>query len=103
MQAIITDGQREQIAAVCRLYHVRRLALFGSAVDGTFDPARSDLDFVVEFGPLPEGKYADTYFGLIGALESLFERHVDLVEAGSIRNPYFLREIESHQEALYAA
>ena len=97
------DQHREQIAAICRQYRVRRLALFGSALRSDFDPARSDLDFVVEFEPLPEGTYADTYFGLIEALERLFQRHVDLVEAGSVRNPYFLREIESQQEAVYAA
>jgi hypothetical protein len=28
---------------------------------------------------------------------------VDLVEAGAVRNPYIRREIEAHQETLYAA
>ena len=92
------EQYREQVAAICRHYRVRRLALFGSALGSDFDPARSDLDFVVEFEPLPEGRYADTYFGMIE-----FQRHVDLVEAGSVRNPYFLREIVSKQEALYGA
>jgi len=49
-------------------------------------PERSDLDFLVEFQPLPAGTYANTYFGLIEALGHLFERRVDLVEAGSVRN-----------------
>ena len=97
------DEKREQVAATCREHHVRRLALFGSALGDDFDPVHSDLDFVVEFEPLPEGTYANTYFGLIEELERLFQRHVDLVEAGSVRNPYFQQEIESHQEPLYAA
>ena len=97
------EPKREQIAAICREYSVRRLALFGSALRDDFDPSRSDLDFVVEFQPLPAGTYASTYFGLIEALERLFERPVDLVEAASVRNPYFQQEIESHQEPLYAA
>jgi len=96
-----TDEKREQVAAICREYHVRRLAPFGSALRDDFDPVHSDLDFVVEFEPLPEGTYANTYFGLIEALERLFQRPVDLVEAGSVRN--FQQEIESHQEPLYAA
>ena len=95
--------KREQVAAICHEYHVRRLALFGSALGDDFDPVHGDLDFVVEFEPLPEGTYANTYFGLIEELERLFQRHVDLVEAGSVRNPYFQQEIESHQEPLYAA
>jgi len=88
------DEKREQIAAICREYHVRRLALFGSALRDDFDPVHSDLDIVVEFEPLPEGTFANTYFGPIEALERLFQRHVDLVEAGSVRSPYFQQEIE---------
>jgi predicted nucleotidyltransferase len=95
--------KREQIAELCRRYRVRRLAVFGSALREDFDPERSDLDFLVEFESLPSGTYADTYFGLIKALEQLFQRRVDLVEAGAVRNPYILREIESQQETLYAA
>jgi len=92
-----------QIAELCREYRVRRLALFGSALRGDFDPKHSDIDFVVEFEPLPPGIYADTYFGLIDALEHLLQRSVDLVESGSVRNPYFRQEIEANQETVYAA
>jgi len=95
--------KREQIAELCRQFRVRRLALFGSALGDDFQPDRSDLDFVVEFETLAPGTYADTYFGLIAALERLFERKVDLVEPESVRNPYFRQEIEATQETLYAA
>lgn len=95
--------KREQITELCRQFHVRRLALFGSALGGDFDPKRSDFDFVVEFETLSPGTYAETYFGFIAALERLLGRKVDLVEAGSVRNPYFRREIEAHQETVYAA
>ena len=97
------EQKREQLAELCRQHRVLRLTLFGSALREDFDPERSDLDFLVEFEPLPTGTYADTYFGLVEALEQLFERRVDLVEAGAVRNPYIRREIEAHQETLYAA
>lgn len=97
------EEKREQIAQLCRQFHVRRLALFGSALRGDFSPERSDLDFVVEFEALPSGTYGDTYFGLITALEQLFGRRVDLIEPESVRNPYFRQEIEAHQETVYAA
>ena len=102
MQRTVQE-KREQVAELCRRYRVRHLALFGSALGTEFDPALSDLDFLVEFEPLPAGTYANTYFELAAELERLFQRRVDLVEAGSIRNPYFRREIESHQETVYAA
>lgn len=95
--------KREQLAELCRRYRVRRLALFGSALGEDFDPERSDLDFLVEFEPPPPGTCADTYFGLLEGLQRLFARRVDLVEAGSVRNPYIRREIEARQETLYAA
>jgi hypothetical protein len=66
------ERKREQLAELCRQYRVQRLALFGSALREDFDPERSDLDFLVEFEPLPTGTYADTYFGLLEALEHLF-------------------------------
>jgi len=37
MVAII-DAQRSELAALCRKHRVRRLEVFGSAADGTFDP-----------------------------------------------------------------
>jgi predicted nucleotidyltransferase len=98
-----TDLKREQIAELCRRHRVRRLALFGSAVREDFDPERSDLDFLVEFEPLAPGTYAHTYFDLLEALQRLFGRPVDLVEAGAVRNPYIRQEIETWQETLYAA
>jgi predicted nucleotidyltransferase len=93
----------EPLAAMCARYGVRRLALFGSAVRDDFDPQHSDLDFLVEFGPLPAGAHSKAYFGLVRELEQLFGRPVDLVEDGTIHNPYVLRSVEAEQKILYAA
>ena len=58
---------------------LRLLELFGSAAAGQNRPDDSDLDFLVEFAPLPSGTYADAFFGLMESLESLFGQPVDLV------------------------
>ena len=89
--------------ALCHRYKVRRLELFGSAASGQTRPGTSDLDFLVEFEDLAPGTYADTYFGLLEALEQLFERPVDLVVASAIKNPYFRESIERTKTLLYAA
>lgn len=47
------EQKREQLADLGRRHHVRRLALFGSALRDDFDPQHSHLDFLVEFDPLP--------------------------------------------------
>ena len=91
------------IARLCQQHHVQRLELIGSAASGAFDPAQSDLDFIVEFLPLERGQRADAYFGLLHGLEDLFGRRVDLVMRGAIRNPWFARSIEACRELLYAA
>ena len=97
------DLKREQVTALCRQYQVQRLELFGSALREDFNLDRSDLDFLVEFEPLPTGRYAKTYFGFLAALEGLFQRPVDLVVASAIRNPYFRESVERNKTLLYAA
>ena len=76
---------------------------FGSAASDDFDWARSDLDFLVEFQPLPSGAYADAFFGLKESLEQLFGRPVDLVADAAIRNPYFRETVDRTRALLYAA
>ncbi len=103
MVDLITENLKT-IKELCVRYRVRRIELFGSAIDDeNFDPEKSDLDFLVEFRPLKQGEYADTYFGLLEALESLFARHVDLVMVRAVKNPYFLESINKNRKVLYAA
>lgn len=102
MQAGVEQRQSE-IAALCRRFGVRRLELFGSAAGPDFDPATSDVDLLVEIEPPPGMGYADAYFGLKEELERLLARPVDLVSLASLRNPYFIREIEASRRLLYAA
>ena len=99
----IVERHRQTLDELCRRFGVQRLELFGSAVDETFDPERSDIDLLVEFDPAPQGKRADQYFGLLAELERLFERPVDLVESGTVRNPYVLRSIEQTRRPIYVA
>jgi hypothetical protein len=99
----LVESKRAELARLCERYHVRRLELFGSASAEGFDAARSDLDFLVEFHEVPEGEHANCYFGLLEALETLFERPLDLVEVKAIDNPYFLAAIERTRKVLYAA
>lgn len=99
----IVQSRLGTIAEICSRRRVRRLALFGSALRDDFDPEQSDLDFLVDFEPLPADEHADAYFGLLEDLESLFDRPVDLVEELTLRNPYRRREIEATQVQIHAA
>lgn len=99
----LVAAKQNEIAALCVRHHVVRLELFGSAASGAFDGASSDLDFLVEFRPMPPAEHADCFFGLQADLEHLFGVPVDLVEPGPIRNPYFRQAIEQTRVVVYAA
>ena len=99
----LIDDKREQLNQLCEKFNVKRLELFGSAADGRFDRETSDLDFLVEFLPLKPGEHFDTYFGLLEALQDLFQRSVDLVMTRAIKNRYFLRAVNRTRKVLYAA
>ena len=100
---LFTEDRRVAVAMLCRKYAVQRLEVFGSAVDGTFDPRSSDVDFLVTFGPSTPSEHYERYFGLVESLESLFGRRVDLVEAPALRNPYFIQQVNESKELVYAA
>lgn len=94
---------RERIASLCRQHQVRRLDVFGSALDETYDPARSDVDLAVDFAPVRFGEGFDLYMGFKTALEQLLGRPVDLVELKALRNARLKRHIETSMVPLYAA
>lgn len=102
MNALLS-GSQPALSALCQQHHVRRLELFGSATGVDFDPLSSDLDFLVEFEPLSDGRYADHYFGLQEDLETMFGRPVELVVTRAVRNPHFLASVNRSRELLYAA
>jgi predicted nucleotidyltransferase len=92
-----------QLQDLCLAHHVARLELFGSSTGCTFNPEKSDLDFIVEFQPMSPVDRADNYFALLEGLEQLFERPIDLVEIACLTNPYFVAAIRPSREVLYAA
>ncbi len=102
MNALV-ESKHAELVELCRQYKVRQLELFGSAVGARFDSATSDLDFLVDFDSIPSGEDARYYFGLLFALEDLFNRDIDLVETAAISNPYFLQVIAKDRVVVYAA
>ena len=87
---------------LCVRYNVERLDLFGSAAAGGHREGVSDLDFLVEFRPLSAGAYADAFFGLLEALETLFEGPVDLVVDSAIQNSFFRQRVEETRTQIFA-
>ena len=97
------EAHGEELNRLCQRFQVSRLELFGSAAGERFDTESSDLDFLVEFLPLSPPEHANSDFGLLEALQDLFQRPVDLVELNAIRNPYFQASVDRTRVLLYAA
>ena len=77
------ERYREAIGELCRRHGVRRLDLFGWATrPDAFDPARSDVDLLIEVDPAANDlRY---FLDLKEDLELLLERPVDLVERRAV-------------------
>jgi len=99
----LIEQHRTQVEKLCRKYGVKTLEVFGSAADGSWDPQRSDLDFLVQFAPCEPRLHYERYFGLLEGFQALFARPIDLVEADAMRNPYFIRSVQGSRRLLYAA
>ncbi len=96
---LFTENAR-QIENQCIKHQVRSLFAFGSIVTGNFTD-ESDIDLIVDFENVKLSEYAENYFSLKSALESIFKRKVDLLEARAIRNPCFIRNIEKSKAIIY--
>ena len=99
----LLESRREAIGKLCAKYGVSRLEAFGSAVRADFRPDESDLDLLVEFGPMALYARVEAYFGLRDDLHALLGQEIDLVMVGAVKNPYLARGIERTKQLLYAA
>ena len=90
---------KEKIADFCRRHHIRKLAVFGSALRKDFRPD-SDLDVLVEFDP--EHTPGLAFFGMEQELSELLGRKVDL-NTPQFLSPYFRDKVLAEAEEQYAA
>ena len=79
------------------------MELFGSACRDNLDPSTSDLDFLVTFDDLRPNEYAESYFGLLEALQELLQKPSELVVPAAVKNPYFHQATGGTRTLLYAA
>jgi predicted nucleotidyltransferase len=94
----------DEIVALCRVFGVERLEVFGSAADGRFDPARSDFDFIVRLGrgqAQTLGSLGRRFVGFADSLEAVLGRPVDLLPDKPMANPYFRSAVEASRRVLY--
>lgn len=89
------------IAKLCRQYGIERLSLFGSVLRPDFDPARSDVDVLIEF----QRGASRSLFVIVNIqddLQALFGRPVHVMTPGSI-SKYFRNDVLREAELQYVA
>lgn len=96
----LLEVNSEAINSLCEKHKVEKLYAFGSVLTSAFNE-ESDVDFLVEFERNSIEDFANNYFELKFALESLLKRGVDLIEYSSIRNPFFKEEVDETRELIY--
>lgn len=99
----LIDCNISKILELCRRYKVKTLYVFGSILTSRFN-RNSDVDLLVRFRKeeIPLLEYADNFFDFQTALESLFNRKVDLVCEDAIKNSYFRQEVDSKNSSYIA-
>lgn len=99
MNRIRIQIPKERISDFCQQHHIRKLAIFGSALRDDFGPD-SDVDVLVEFEPGHVPGLA--FFGIEQELSAILGRKVDLNTAGFL-SPEIREVVLKEAEVQYVA
>ena len=90
-----------KIKALFEKHHITRAYLFGSVLTDKFN-RKSDVDFLVSIDqtldPVERGAHLwDLWYDL----QDLTGRKVDLLTENSLKNPYFIEELNETKQLIY--
>ena len=94
----------ELIADVCQRYGILRLELFGSIATELFDPARSEIDFLVTFpDDYDYGPWLARLQDFETELAEVIGGRVDVVLSSVLRKPRFRAEADKTRRVIFNA
>jgi predicted nucleotidyltransferase len=89
------------IISLFEKHKIKDAYLFGSVLTDGFDE-KSDVDFLVNFNddldPLEKG---ELMWSLRFSLEDDLNRPIDLITESSLKNPYFIKELNKTKQKIY--
>ena len=88
---------RDKIGEFCRKHHIRKLAIFGSALREDFGP-ESDVDVLVEFEPGHVPGLA--FLGMEMELSEILARKADL-NTPQFLSPYYRERVKEEAEVQF--
>jgi len=90
------------IISLFEKHKIKDAYLFGSVITDKFDEKESDVDFLVNFidgiDPLEKG---ELLWDLRFSLEDSLKRPIDLITETSLKNPYFIEEVNETKMKIY--
>ena len=90
----LIERNMQTIIALCQMYKVNKLFVFGSILTERFNK-ESDIDLVVDFNKEDITDYFDNYYNLKDSLQEVLGRKVDLLEEQAIKNPYLRKSVDT--------
>ena len=96
------NGYFPLIISLFEKHKIKDAYLFGSVITDKFDEKKSDVDILVNFidgiDPLEKG---ELLWNLRFSLEDNLKRPVDLITETSLKNPYFIEEVNETKIKIY--
>jgi uncharacterized protein len=90
-----------QLKPIFQSHKVVKAYIFGSVLSEKFN-SESDIDFLITFRPeLDPLEKGELWWSLYDALRDFFNREIDLIAENSLKNPYFIQEINQTKELIY--
>lgn len=93
--------QLHQVVDILKKHNVVRAYAFGSVCSDKFEK-QSDIDLLIAFqdelDPLKKGQYI---WDLEDKLTAIFHRKIDLITENSLKNPYFIKELNETKIPIY--
>ncbi len=82
-------------------HKVEKAYIFGSVVTDKFDK-NSDIDLLVKFkSGIPPLEKGELWWNLHDVLRDYLKREIDLVTEESLKNPYFIKELNQTKQLIY--
>lgn len=82
-------------------HQVEEAHIFGSAVSNNFNK-NSDLDFLIRFKKgIPPLERSELWWDLHDRLREHFNREIDILTEESLKNPYFIEEVNKTKQLIY--
>ena len=101
----IIEQHKPGLIELCKKHHVKTLYVFGSALREDFNK-KSDVDFSVVFdneileNPIDYGR---NYWTFPSNSEKDFDGKIDLITEESLKNRFFIMELNLTKQMVYAA